>query len=92
MIPNPEKAGQLPLSFRDTLLGEDDIDKQKMNRLMTRLAPVEGIEKNPYLVDLISWSAEELIRAIMSRNEDAVADKYRLYMKSLQEVYAFREK
>lgn len=34
VIPNPEKAGQLPMSFCDNLIGEDDIDKQKMNRLI----------------------------------------------------------
>jgi adenine-specific DNA-methyltransferase len=34
VIPNPEAAGQLPMSFRDTLIGEDEIDKQKMNRLI----------------------------------------------------------
>ncbi|MEK7099367.1 MAG: DNA methyltransferase [Patescibacteria group bacterium] len=34
VIPNPEKAGQLPLSFRDKLIGEDELDKQKMNRLI----------------------------------------------------------
>ncbi len=34
VIPNPQHAGQLPLSFRDGLLGEQDIDKQKMNRLI----------------------------------------------------------
>ena len=34
VIPNPKHAGQLPLSFRDGLLGEQDIDKQKMNRLI----------------------------------------------------------
>src|SRR3989338_6835892 len=34
VIPNPETAGQLPMSFRDTLLGEEELDKQKMNRLI----------------------------------------------------------
>jgi hypothetical protein len=43
VIPNPEKAGQLPMSFRDKLIGENllvrgtqtgEIDKQKMNRLI----------------------------------------------------------
>ncbi len=34
VIPNPQQAGQLPLSFRDGLFGEEDIDKQKMNRLI----------------------------------------------------------
>jgi len=34
VIPNPEKAGQLPISFRDNLIGEDELDKQKMNRLI----------------------------------------------------------
>ncbi|MDP3043109.1 MAG: site-specific DNA-methyltransferase [bacterium] len=34
VIPNPEKAGQLPMSFRDNLIGEDELDKQKMNRLI----------------------------------------------------------
>ncbi len=34
VIPNPEKAGQLPFSFRDKILGEDEIDKQKLNRLI----------------------------------------------------------
>jgi len=34
VIPNPQIAGELPLSFRDGLFGEEDIDKQKMNRLI----------------------------------------------------------
>ena len=34
VIPNPETAGQLPMSFRDELLGEEELDKQKMNRLI----------------------------------------------------------
>lgn len=34
VIPNPEKAGQLPFSFRDKLFGEEELDKQKMNRLI----------------------------------------------------------
>src|SRR3989339_282543 len=34
VIPNPETAGQLPMSFRDKLLGEEELDKQKMNRLI----------------------------------------------------------
>lgn len=34
VIPNLEKSGILPLSFRDKLIGEDEIDKQKMNRLI----------------------------------------------------------
>lgn len=34
VIPNPQYAGQLPLSFHDGLLGEEEIDKQKMNRLI----------------------------------------------------------
>lgn len=34
VIPNPKTAGQLPLSFRDGLLGDAEIDKQKMNRLI----------------------------------------------------------
>ncbi|MCE5339559.1 MAG: site-specific DNA-methyltransferase [Planctomycetaceae bacterium] len=34
VIPNPKLAGELPLSFRDGLIGETDIDKQKMNRLI----------------------------------------------------------
>jgi DNA modification methylase len=34
VIPNPKEAGTLPLSFRDQLLGEAEIDKQKMNRLI----------------------------------------------------------
>lgn len=34
VIPNPQHAGQLPLSFRDGLFGEEEIDKQKMNRLI----------------------------------------------------------
>src|SRR3990167_4814743 len=34
VIPNLETAGQLPLSFRDGLFGEKEIDKQKMNRLI----------------------------------------------------------
>src|SRR3990167_7632355 len=34
VIPNLETAGQLPMSFRDKLLGEEELDKQKMNRLI----------------------------------------------------------
>jgi len=34
VIPNPQYKGQLPLSFRDGLIGEEEIDKQKMNRLI----------------------------------------------------------
>ena len=34
VIPNPKYEGELPLSFRDGLFGEEDIDKQKMNRLI----------------------------------------------------------
>ncbi len=34
VIPNPQQAEQLPLSFRDGLLGEQEIDKQKINRLI----------------------------------------------------------
>lgn len=34
VIPNPKVAGELPLSFRDGLIGETDLDKQKMNRLI----------------------------------------------------------
>ncbi len=34
VIPNPQVAGELPLSFRDGLFGEEEIDKQKMNRLI----------------------------------------------------------
>lgn len=34
VVPNPQHAGQIPLSFRDSLFGEQDIDKQKMNRLI----------------------------------------------------------
>jgi len=34
VIPNPETAGQLPISFRDKLIGEEELDKQKMNRLI----------------------------------------------------------
>ncbi|MDP3710762.1 MAG: site-specific DNA-methyltransferase [bacterium] len=34
VIPNPETAGQLPMSFQDRLLGEEELDKQKMNRLI----------------------------------------------------------
>src|SRR3989344_4359107 len=34
VIPNPETAWQLPMSFRDTLIGEEELDKQKMNRLI----------------------------------------------------------
>ena len=32
VIPNPIHRGQLPLSFKDGLIGESEIDKQKMNR------------------------------------------------------------
>jgi len=34
VIPNPETAGQLPMSFQDKLFGEKELDKQKMNRLI----------------------------------------------------------
>ncbi len=34
VIPNPQYAGQLPLSFQDGLFGEEEIEKQKMNRLI----------------------------------------------------------
>lgn len=35
VIPNPHRdEAQIPLSFRDGLFGEEDIDKQKMNRLI----------------------------------------------------------
>lgn len=35
VIPNPARdQGQIPLSFRDGVLGETDIDKQQMNRLI----------------------------------------------------------
>jgi hypothetical protein len=34
VIPNPKVAGELPLSFRDGLIGETELDKQKMNRLI----------------------------------------------------------
>ncbi|MEW6326200.1 MAG: site-specific DNA-methyltransferase [Thermodesulfobacteriota bacterium] len=34
VILNPVHRGQLPLSFKDGILGEADIDKQKMNRLI----------------------------------------------------------
>ena len=34
VIPNPQNRGQIPLSFRDGLFGEEEIDKQKINRLI----------------------------------------------------------
>jgi len=34
VLPNPKVVGDLPLSFRDGVLGEEEIDKQKMNRLI----------------------------------------------------------
>jgi len=34
VLPNPKVAGDLPLSFRNGLLGETELDKQKMNRLI----------------------------------------------------------
>ena len=34
VIPNPAHREQLPLSFKDGLIGETEIDKQKMNRLI----------------------------------------------------------
>jgi adenine-specific DNA-methyltransferase len=34
VIPNPVHREQLPLSFKDGILGEADVDKQKMNRLI----------------------------------------------------------
>ena len=30
VIPNPQKVGQLPLSFQDGLFGEEEIDKQNL--------------------------------------------------------------
>jgi len=34
VIPNPQYKDKLPLSFRDGLFGEKEIDKQRMNRLI----------------------------------------------------------
>ncbi len=34
VIPNPAHRKQLPLSFKDGIIGEAEIDKQKMNRLI----------------------------------------------------------
>ena len=34
VIPNAQYAGDLPLSFKDGLLGEEEIDKQKIDRLI----------------------------------------------------------
>ena len=34
VIPNPVRREELPLSFRDGIIGEAEIDKQKMNRLI----------------------------------------------------------
>ena len=35
VIPNPHRDdAQIPLSFRDGIIGEEEIDKQKMNRLI----------------------------------------------------------
>lgn len=34
VIPNPQYKDELPLSFRDGLFGEEELDKQKMNRLI----------------------------------------------------------
>jgi DNA modification methylase len=34
VIPNPQYKDELPLSFKDGLFGETEIDKQKMNRLI----------------------------------------------------------
>lgn len=34
VLPNPQYKDKLPLSFRDGLFGEDNLDKQKMNRLI----------------------------------------------------------
>jgi len=34
VLPNPKVAGELPLSFRNGIIGEEEIDKQKMNRLI----------------------------------------------------------
>jgi adenine-specific DNA-methyltransferase len=34
VLPNPKTAGELPLSFRNGLLAESELDKQKMNRLI----------------------------------------------------------
>ncbi len=34
VVPNPEHRGQLPLSFTDGKIGEEELDKQKMNRLI----------------------------------------------------------
>lgn len=34
VVPNPEHRGQLPMSFTDGKIGEEKLDKQKMNRLI----------------------------------------------------------
>jgi hypothetical protein len=39
VIPNPKPAGELPLSFRNGLIGEEEIDKQKMNRIIYYVPP-----------------------------------------------------
>ena len=50
VIPNPAAAGALPLSFRDGTLGEAELDKQKMNRLIwgDNLLAMQALLANGY--------------------------------------------
>jgi|CZKV01.1.fsa_nt_gi adenine-specific DNA-methyltransferase len=50
VIPNPASAGALPLSFRDGALGEAELDKQKMNRLIwgDNLLAMQALLANGY--------------------------------------------
>lgn len=50
VVPNPEHAGQLPMSFRDRLIGEKEIDKQRINRLIwgDNLLAMQALLANGY--------------------------------------------
>ncbi len=50
VIPNPATAGTLPLSFRDGVMGEAELDKQKMNRLIwgDNLLAMQALLANGY--------------------------------------------
>jgi DNA modification methylase len=50
VIPNPAAAGALPLSFRDGVLGEAELDKHQMNRLIwgDNLLAMQALLANGY--------------------------------------------
>jgi len=50
VIPNPATAGTLPLSFRDGVMSEAELDKQKMNRLIwgDNLLAMQALLANGY--------------------------------------------